>query len=247
MKPHSHSAIFSFSVGSPWEIWRANAQISSGRIIDIYTKSGGIGQYASQLILLPDFGVAISILVAGNSSNAVSTVATETVLQTLIPVLERMAIEQACQSICGTYASSAADLNSSIEITSDKNGLLIENWINQGVDMKGAIQYYASATGSPPIQSFRLQATNLQTESGNQTLEHRQVAYRASFEMVHTNTDHGLFIMDPNAHYWSSVDRSMYGEISVDDFVVHLNQTGTAIKIEPRVVRDSLHRIETES
>ncbi|KAI1352176.1 putative penicillin-binding protein [Xylaria sp. FL0043] len=246
MKPTSHTSSPSFSVGSPWEIWRTRTQIINGRVVDLYTKSGSVGQYTSQLILMPDYGVALSILVAGPSSGSVITIATEMVLQSLIPVLENATIGEACESLCGTYKSSQPDLNSSITIAADAAGLYLDRWINRGVDIKAVAQAYAAQTGSTPINSVRLQATNLEDwTSANHTAQiNRRVAYRAIFDTTTEASKGPPRILDPNSHQWSATDSIMYGEIGVDDFVVHLDANGTAAMIEPRVVRDVLWRSE---
>ncbi|KAI0427079.1 putative penicillin-binding protein [Xylaria sp. FL1042] len=247
MKPTSHTSSPFLSVGSPWEIWRTRTQITSGRVVDIYTKSGSVGQYNSQLILMPDYGVAMSILVAGSSSGSAITIATEMVLQSLIPVLENITIGEACESLCGTYKTSQPDLNSSITIAADAAGLYLDRWINRGVDIRAVAQAYAAQTGSTPINSFRLQATNLQDWApANHTAQvNRRVAYRVVFDTAIKASKGPPRIFDPNAHQWSATDSIMYGEIGVDDFVVHLDANGTAVMIEPRVVRDTLRRSES--
>ncbi|KAI0525461.1 putative penicillin-binding protein [Xylaria bambusicola] len=244
MKPTSHTSSPFFSVGSPWEIWRTRSRITNGRVVDLYTKSGSVGQYDSQLMLLPDYGVTLSILVAGSSSGSVITVATEMVLQSLIPVLEDITIGEACSNLCGTYESSQPGTNSSITVAADPVGLYLDRWINRGVDIKAVAQAYAAQTGSPPIDSARLQATNLQDKSptNHNTQRNQRVAYRVVFDTTSENSSRPHRILDPGAHQWSAIDSIMYGEISVDDFVVHLDANGTAVMIEPRVVRDKLLR-----
>ena len=67
MKPVSHTADIAISVGAPWEIHRVVVP-STKRVVDLYTKSGGIGAYTSKLILIPDFDVGFSILAASHGS-----------------------------------------------------------------------------------------------------------------------------------------------------------------------------------
>ncbi|KAI0977035.1 putative penicillin-binding protein [Xylaria arbuscula] len=245
MKPTSHTSSLSFSVGSPWEIWRTRSQITSGRVVDLYTKSGSVGQYDSQLILLPDYGVALSILGAGSSASVV-TIATEMVLQSLIPVLENITISEACEALCGTYKSSQPNINSSITIAADAAGLYLDRWINRDVDIRAVVQAYAAQTGSTPVNSVRLQATNLRdlAHANHTTQGDQRVAYRVIFDTTIEDTKGPPRILDPNSHQWSSTDSIMYGEIGVDDFVVHLDTHGTAAMIEPRVVRDTLWRAD---
>ncbi|KAI8633034.1 putative penicillin-binding protein [Xylariaceae sp. FL1651] len=247
MKPKSHTASLYFSVGSPWEIWRTRGQVTSGRVVDLYTKSGSVGQYNSHLILIPDYGVAISILAAGSSSGSTISIMAEMVLQSLIPVLETRALNEACRSLCGTYESAQASLNSSITISADAEALYLRQWINRGVDVKSVAQAYAADTGSAPIKSFRLQATNLQDSLnvGGVTKGVRRVAYRAIFDTTIGNTSIAVppRVLDTNSRQWDSVDSVMYGEVAFDDFVVHIDSNGTAVMIEPRVERDILRRL----
>lgn len=245
MKPGSHTSSLSLSVGSPWEIVRTKSQISHGRTIDLYTKSGSIGQYNSLLVISPDYGVALSIMVAGSSSAAVVEVASEIVLQSLIPALENQTLYEACKALCGTYESSDRSKNSSLTVAGDKTGLHVERWINHGVDYLAVIQAYASQTGSSPIK-VSLQATNLAdlpTGQGNDVGSH-QVAYRAIFEQDTSEPTGQHRIMDPSASLWSSIDTPMYGEIAVDDFVVHFDHSGIAFAIEPRVMRETLYMVD---
>ncbi|KAI1113680.1 putative penicillin-binding protein [Nemania sp. NC0429] len=244
MKPTSHTSSPFFSVGSPWEIWRTRSQITSGRVVDLYTKSGSVGQYTSQLILLPDYGVALSVLVAGSSSGPVITIATEMVLQSLIPMLEDITISEACGKLCGTYESSQSSVNSSVTITADATGLYLDRWINQGVDIKAVAEAYAVGTGSSPVRFLRLQATNLREPSDvdHNARSIRRVAYRVIFDTTSEDSDGPPRILNPNTHQWSSTDSPFYGEIAVDDFVVHIDANGTATMVEPRVLRDILQR-----
>lgn len=244
MKPSSHTSSLSLSVGSPWEILRTKSQVSRGRTIDLYTKSGSLGQYNSLLVISPDYGVALSILVAGPSSAAVVEVASEIVLQSLIPALENQTLYEACKALCGTYESDRSK-NSSLTVSVDKNGLHVERWINHGVDYLAVIKAYASQTGSPPIK-VSLQATNLAglpTGQGNDVGSYHG-AYRAIFEKDTSEPTGQHRIMDQSAGLWSSIDTPMYGEIAVDDFVVHFDHSGIAFAIEPRVMRDTLYMVD---
>lgn len=245
MKPTSHTSSPFFSVGSPWEIWRTRSQITSGRVVDLYTKSGSVGQYTSQLILLPDYGVALSVLVAGSSSGPVVTIGTEMVLQSLIPMLEDVTISEACGKLCGTYESSQPNMNSSVTIVADATGLYLDRWINRGVDIKAVAEAFAAGTGSPPVRSLRLQATNLREPSvvDHKTRSVRRAAYRVIFDTTSEDLNGPPRILDPNAHQWGSTDSPFYGKIAVDDFVVHLDANGTATMVEPRVLRDILQRV----
>lgn len=188
--------------------------------------------------------MTVSVLVAGSSSGPVVTIATEMVFQSLIPVLEGITISEACGKLCGTYESSEPNTNSSVTIAADATGLYLDRWINKGVDIKAVAEAYATGTGSPPIRFLRLQATNLREPSDvdRETRSVRRVAYRVIFDTTSEDLNGPPRILNPNTHQWSSTDSPFYGEIAVDDFVVHLDANGTAMMVEPRVVRDILQR-----
>lgn len=250
MKPHSHTSALSFSVGSPWEIFRTKSQISHGRTIDLYTKSGSLGQYNSLLVTSQDYGVALSIMTAGSSSSAVVEEVSEMVLQTLIPALENQMLRQECDRLCGIYESSDPSKNSSLTLSSDTNGLQIEGWINHGVDFLETITTYASQSGSPPIQRVLLQATNLESPSDSPCQNDdgsRRVSYRAIFDSSTDEPAGPTRIMDQSANHWSSIDTPMYGEIAFDDFILHFDHAGNAFAIEPRVMRDTLLKSDREA
>ncbi|KAH6887040.1 putative penicillin-binding protein [Thelonectria olida] len=247
MKPHSHTASLIFSVGSPWEIWRTKSGITSGRTIDLYTKSGSIGAYNSHLILIPDYGVSVAVLAAGSSSSLAINAATEVALQAIIPTLEKVSRDQACKALCGTYRAAH---NSSLTISADRHGLVVSRWISRGLDYRAVAQEYAESTGGGRLSAIRLQKTNLESPSGAKHKENgvQRVAYRAIFD---TNGGASDFaqplskksrIFDPTAHQWSSVDNPMYGEIASDDFLLHLDQSGSAVAVEPRISRELLYR-----
>lgn len=53
MKPVTHSASLTFSIGAPWEISRY-VHPSTGKVTDLYTKLGDSGAYTGILVLIPD-------------------------------------------------------------------------------------------------------------------------------------------------------------------------------------------------
>jgi hypothetical protein len=68
LKPWSFGSSSSLrdAVGAPWEIARLTtlpAPVTRGRVVDLYTKSGGLSVvYASQLVLVPDYNLVLSAL-----------------------------------------------------------------------------------------------------------------------------------------------------------------------------------------
>ncbi|KAF2211049.1 hypothetical protein CERZMDRAFT_44215, partial [Cercospora zeae-maydis SCOH1-5] len=61
MKPVTHTASLTYSIGAPWEIVRYVSP-SSGKVIDIYTKLGDSGSYSAMLGLIPEFNAGFTYL-----------------------------------------------------------------------------------------------------------------------------------------------------------------------------------------
>ncbi|KAL7912515.1 beta-lactamase/transpeptidase-like protein [Trichoderma velutinum] len=237
MKPASLTSSQSVSVGAPWEIVRTQSGITTGRIVDLYTKSGSVGAYNSLLILIPDYQVTLAILAAGPDSAAALQAATEIAIQTLIPALEKAAKAESCRRHCGKYAPAGAEKNSSLVLTVDDGpGLLLKEWTHQGHDIIAAGQAYANATRGGRINAVRLFPTGLQTG--------RQVAYRALFETIPYQYDPSVhMVFDPTAGIWGTPDQLMYGEIAADEYVFHLDAEGNSAAVEPRVLREVYNKV----
>lgn len=228
MKPSSHTASLSFSVGAPWEIWRTSSRITSGYTVDLYTKSGSDGLYNSLLILSPDYGLSISVISAGTDSSALVSAASEAAVQKILPVLDSISRTQACKRYCGMYTH--AETNSSLAIaTSGKDedstapGLKVTAWISRGKDVVAAAQTYASSTGSGAITSIRLFPA-IAVEGA------KCKAYRVIFATETPGSAPGvpppLRVFDLNSEIWSAVDSLVYGKIAVDDFVFTMDSNG---------------------
>lgn len=57
MKPTSHTASLTYSVGAPWEITRyvhPEGTASAGKVTDLYTKLGDSGYYNGHMVLIPE-------------------------------------------------------------------------------------------------------------------------------------------------------------------------------------------------
>ncbi|KAH7130307.1 beta-lactamase/transpeptidase-like protein, partial [Dendryphion nanum] len=64
LKPTSFTSSLIGAVGRPWEIFRASLDPENNRVVDLYTKGGNIGVYASLLALIPDFNVGFAVQAA---------------------------------------------------------------------------------------------------------------------------------------------------------------------------------------
>jgi hypothetical protein len=129
LKPWTFAAASSLrdAVGAPWEISRTALPppVTPGRAVDVYTKSGAIPPvYASLLVLVPDYGVALALLFGQAPPTAPPATATDLeastgpisvayttnnlILSRLLPVVEGIARQQAAANYAGQYTAAAA-------------------------------------------------------------------------------------------------------------------------------------------
>jgi hypothetical protein len=135
LKPTSNTPDLRLAVGMPWEILRvdvpvvtipASANLTSSnpppaRLVDLYTKNGGIGAYYAQFALSPDHGLGFVVFVAGlPTASGLDTRFADMMLinrltsEALLPAFEAEGLSQAVDKFGGTYA--AAD-NASVTLT----------------------------------------------------------------------------------------------------------------------------------
>jgi hypothetical protein len=72
------------AVGAVWEIVRLQTSLNS-RIVDPYTKSGGLPGYSSRFVLIPDWGIGFSILSAGAIPTTYNVLLANLITDTLLP------------------------------------------------------------------------------------------------------------------------------------------------------------------
>jgi hypothetical protein len=229
MKPMAHTSGQTLSVGAPWEIWRTRSNITTGHAVDLYTKGGSIGLYNSLVVLIPDYQVAVSILIAGPEGSVIQAIA-ETVTQMFIPIIHQSTQEEAAKNLVGSYVAND-NLNSSMMLKADDLGLIVEKWINNGSDLLDLIETYSQITNGGHVRSVRLYPTDLDDHIG----EEIRVGYRVLFD-VSTGENPGTKVFDQSLNSWGQIDQVTYGKTGVDDVVLEFDEDGSAVSIEARVL-----------
>jgi hypothetical protein len=122
----------------PWEIFRSDKFLPrSAKAVTFVTKSGGLTDYnflgyRSIMIMVPDYDLGITILVAGHGT--LIDKIREVVAAELIPAVEAIGQMQLRERYTGTYAST--EINSSLELShSPASGLHISKFISNGTDV----------------------------------------------------------------------------------------------------------------
>lgn len=234
LKPDTHTASLEFSVGKPWEIIRSKDLTIDHRVVDLYTKNGAIGSYGSLFILVPDYDVALTVLVAGPSDPEGQLASM--ILETFLPVIEKVGKEEAAALYAGSYASNSS--HSGLDIAVDDGpGLHVKQWISNGKDVLQA--YKAFSSKEVGNVDLRLYPTGLKNA--------HEVSFRGILQILPINdtaiakNNDGKLFSNPCTN-WFGIDGLQYGLNAVDDFVFHLDQFGRVISVEPRVVRQTLQK-----
>jgi CubicO group peptidase (beta-lactamase class C family) len=200
MKPVSHTAMFEYSAGKPWEIYRYRDQ-ASGHITDIYTKLGDSGRYGGYLALIPDFDAGFSIITASPNvaqRSSMTPYIADIIIEQVMPALLAQARDEARSRLAGTYVSSDGKLNSSLTLKANSGahpGLTITRFISNGSDVLGS-----KILGSNPVRIVPSIAD----------LPNKKMAFRAS--PLHSSAP-GLFKRQYAANMdWLTGDGADYGE-----------------------------------
>ncbi|OCL07086.1 beta-lactamase/transpeptidase-like protein [Glonium stellatum] len=236
MKPTTHTASLTGSVGRPWEIYRLALPQPDNRVTDIYTKSGSLGVYTSFLAMLPDYGIGFVTLAAGQGSY---TAINGLIADIVLPELEAVARNEAESVYAATYTATNG-LNSSITLTTDpsKPGLGVSSWISNGTDFLAVIA--ALQLVSKDESSIRIYPTDLESTS-NSNASGRKIAFRGVVEVTSSFQDHGVF---SSCGSWFDVDGNTWGNYPMDELIFSLSDDGTkAITVTLKFLKVNLERI----
>ncbi|KAF7561625.1 hypothetical protein G7046_g2511 [Stylonectria norvegica] len=236
LKTVSATASWGNLVGHPWEILRTDGLTIDGHIVDVYTKSGDLGLYHSLTVLIPDYDIAISLMMAGvevSSKSFIVEGVLSTVIQSLLPAIETAGREEAGQLYVGEYIDVAT--NSSISVIIDDGpGLIIASWAIRGYDVLANIPNYsfrALASGNAFEKVFmevRVYPALLQYGKG--------AAWRAVFDLPtpedYTRLRTMPLFKDASCLSWLQQDRKVYNFLSLDEFIFYHNDDGDATAVK---------------
>jgi hypothetical protein len=230
LKPITHTSSLYSSVGQPWEIFR---HADGDHVVDFYTKGGSIGSYESLLVLIPDYGVAFSVLTAGKDNRLVLRLA-DVIKDTVLKHVATAAKEQSSERFAGRYEGSNKAGDALVIAVDGKPGLVIQEWKSNSVDFLQVAQDYASDTGSGSLESVRLYPTGISNKD--------QVIFRAVYNITTSQrSQSGLF--EGGYQAWGSVDQLVYGQQPLDEFVFEVDDDQLATQVECKGLRRKLGRV----
>ncbi|KAK3393749.1 beta-lactamase/transpeptidase-like protein [Podospora didyma] len=257
LRPVTHSANVYHSIGRPWEIDRQRVPISppsssssssATRVVDLYTKGGGIGQYASLLALSPDHDMGISILAssaAGPSSSPPQYgILASQLTATWLRIAEQASREQAASNFVGTYSTTtlAAEEEEPLEslaefsLLPNEPGLFLSRLVSNGTDMLGLLGPLLLGGSSSSSPDFRLGAWLYPT---GLVKDNNRIAFRAVFGAVGGVPGSEEACTSATG----TVDALRYGPYSLDLFIFHLADDGGTAAAAPAVEIPGLQRV----
>ena len=252
MKPRTHTASLTESIGSPWEIVRY-LNPSTGKLTDIYTKLGDSGSYGGMVALIPDFDVGWTMLDAFYDNpptlyrgNVALTVINH-IAEAIIPALEAQAAAEAIENFVGTYISESSDFNSSLvigfnnsDVPTSVSALSIDAWISNGTDMLN-LDNIGFAGLRPYLQPTI--ANRADRKAG-------QIAFRASVHPQYSSyleAKMGPFtgFYESNWDVWT-YDGSRYGSQQVRSLIFNVDSDGCARSVFLPALGVTLKRTDTQ-
>lgn len=134
--------------GMPWEIFRSSSILPhTQRPVTFVTKAGGLPGYTSNIIIMPEYGLGLTILVASDLSRAGNTldVIREQVTVSIVRAAESVGQSDLQHAYAGSYSSSSSSsssfssqtqLNSSITFSqSHSRGLYVTHWVSNSTNV----------------------------------------------------------------------------------------------------------------
>jgi hypothetical protein len=227
MKPVTATSSSGLLMGQPWEILRASNVTSDGRMIELYTKTGDLINYHSQLVLIPDYDIVLTLLVAGPSgpgegSQTSMTLMMSRIVQALLPAIEQAGKAETAAAYAGTYTDKRTNSTLTLALADDGPGIEITRYIIRGVDVPRTDPGSTLPPATPPVldppMRYRLYPAPGLTNAAKGETSWRAVGTRNTPEQVEEQD--GLFVWGMNSCItWATMDRSTFEFGARDHFV----------------------------
>lgn len=193
-------------------------------MIEIITKTGDIISYHSILALIPDYDLAVTLLVAGpggpgEANGQTMTLMLSQAIQALLPAIEKAGKAETKAMYAGRYTDKATNSSITLSLNDDGPGVSLSHFIMRGVDVPatdpgGSLPPTTPPTLDPPMR-YRLYPTS--ADSDTQT-SWRAVGTQATAEQVAEQD--ALFAWKMNScTTWAALDRVTFNMGARDHFV----------------------------
>jgi hypothetical protein len=262
LKPWTHTSSLTVALGAPWEIYRLPGLTADGRVVDVYVKGGDIANHHSALVLLPDYGLVVSILTAlpqpyENLVEELRDELQELLLADLVPAADAVARQQAAAAYAGVYASSESPPRSYVRLAVDRgpglratemrvrgvdlvvNASVAAALASSGIDVQG-VRLYPAGLASGGAEGNATRAGCVATSCPSAASAGLRVSFRASERRELSRRR--ATARDTCRGNWAH-DRDVYGGADVYEIVFTLGADGRATRLESRGYRLVLDKV----
>ena len=210
MKPATFTSDAGMAVGAPWEIFKAPINRTSW----MYTKSGDLGYYSNNLILLPEYDIGISVLTAGAEAGATSRTLSDIITTAFVPAFEQMAKEDAVPAYAGVYVDEKTNSSMKLDVKEAEPGLTVTEWTFGGIDVFTLLPQVLRTPYTVHVHMY---------PTGLKSLDGKQVSWRALFE---SERPKGTGLFSSFCSSWFSAEGLVYGGQSMGEFVFNMGEEG---------------------
>jgi hypothetical protein len=240
LKPVSFTSDPNAGMGIAWGIRKIQVGNHPYRWTYGYQKAGRIGDYASLMILLPDYDIGFTVLMAGDIPANFNFDCADYMGVALLPIFEAAAKAESNSIYAGRYVGSDPAANTSMVIvTDDRPGLGVASWYNNGTDMNVVSTMIQLQSWTPITPTVRLYPSGLETvrPDGSKT-----VAWRAIFEDANGIERAGR-MFSTDCATWLSMTSYVYGSRAIDQVLFHFDPKGKVVAIEPGALRAKYEKV----
>ena len=242
LQPFSWSTGIQSFYGMPWEIYRSSSILpKSKRPVTFVTKAGGLPGYFSNIIVIPEYDLAVTILVASPDPTPLGEIREE-VTVALVRAAETIAQKDLRKRYTGTYSSK--DINSTVTLAHDPAaGLHVTKWISNSTDMLELTAIMARKAGLPSWVRIQMVPTQLYKDEKRQ----RGEIWRALVLPTRSSED-------SKAGYWdefciTAIDGARYGGLPLNEAVAWASEDPDDSKmqhLELPALRITLDRVDSK-
>lgn len=238
LHPVSNSNGLHSFYGMPWEIFQSDRVLSnSQRTIRFITKGGGLPSYSSLIILIPQYDLGISLLLAG--PHGFFDTLLETVSVGVVRAAEEVATLGLQQAYAGRYIAPDPSLNSSLILNADHRGLVVEKLISNSTDVlaSGLIRFLGKSKDRPWY--LLLVPTLLYRDEENQQGE----IWRMQIATERPKGEREVW----DDSCITDIDAIAYGGIPINQVILWKGTSGLVYDVELASFRANLTRIFSHS
>ncbi|KAH8895799.1 beta-lactamase/transpeptidase-like protein [Thozetella sp. PMI_491] len=165
LQPIADTSNLRNGVGRPWEIYHAGKYTNSS-ILDVYTKSGTVGPYASYFGVSTDFNAGFAILAHDTTGKAPDLNVYADIVSYALDELVVVTIQQMAERFAGAYGSTTDGSNLAVFNVTREPGLVVQSLVVNNTDLR--LEAAKAAGIELANLDFKLYPTNVMSKTQHQ-------------------------------------------------------------------------------